>query len=124
MKKETTAKKLADAIERGDKYKDLMLHFNREATRCQSCLHLVAQERDKLRTKYTLALLDKEALGAKQSVYVWRLAEAASDLAQERLRHQATKRQRRAWQLACISLGGTAVIALISIISIVFAGAR
>ena len=92
MKKETPAKKLADAIERGDKYKDLMLHFNREATRCQSCLHQVAQERDNLRTKYTLAMLEKEALGAKLSEHPWRLAEAASDLAQERLRHQATKR--------------------------------
>ena len=88
MKKEpktTAAKKLEDAIERGDTYRDLTLHWSREAANAHGCLHQLRQKCDKLEQDL------RDERFACNHEWVLRMS-SESALAEERLRHQATKR--------------------------------
>ena len=89
--KKNTAAELAEAIKRGDDYRNLAMFYSHESTRARSCLHQLRQEHDELKAKHARALLDLQATLNERTRAETRLAETEFDLRVERSAHQATK---------------------------------
>ena len=92
MKKETTAKKTADLEKELTSLRASLQGYVTYHDHAQIALLVSEQKYNALRSKNTLALLKLESERNMQRRCVRDCAEAKSALAEERLRHQATKR--------------------------------